>query len=111
MQQVNGTGPMALRRRQSRRSLPRKPSKKENAMSPLFKEQIADLSPDTSHDVVKRLLRDICEAAHSTDGNGDALIATSEVEELLERIAKMRRSTKTAIKDEYKHIERAEFLQ
>jgi hypothetical protein len=60
---------------------------------------------------VKRLLRDICEAAHSTDGNGDALIATSEVEELLERIAKMRRSTKTAIKDEYKHIERAEFLQ
>ena len=36
---------------------------------------------------------------------------TSEVEELLDRIAKMRRTTKTAIKDEYEHIERAEYLQ
>ena len=80
-------------------------------MSPMFKEQIADLTPDISHDVVKRLLRAICEAAHSTDANGDPLVATSEIEELLERIAKMRSTTKTAIKDEYKHIERAEYLQ
>ena len=80
-------------------------------MSALFKEQIADLTPDISHDVVKRLLREICEAAHSTDANGDPLVAKSEVEELLERIAKMRSTTKTAIKDEYKHIERAEYLK
>jgi len=80
-------------------------------MSAPFKEHIADLTSDISHDVVKRLLRDICEAAHSTDTNGDPLVATSEIEELLERIAKMRRSTKTAIKDEYKDIERAEFLK
>src|SRR3954454_2940846 len=80
-------------------------------MSPLFKEQIADLTSDISHDVVNLLLRDICEAAHSTDTNGNALVAKSEVEELLDRIAKMRRTTKTAIKDEYEHIERAEYLQ
>ena len=80
-------------------------------MSALFKEQIADLTSDTSHDVVKRLLRDICEAAHSADPNGDVLVAKSEVEELLDGIAKMRRTTKTAIKDEYEHIERAEYLK
>src|SRR3954469_24095398 len=79
-------------------------------MSPLFKEQIADLTPDISHEVVKQLLHDICEAAHSRDPNGDALVAMSEVEELLEGISKMRRTTKTAIKDEYKQIERAEYL-
>src|SRR4051812_45721475 len=100
---------LALRRRQGRRSRPREPIKKENAMSPLFKEQIADLIPDISHEVVKQLLHDICEAAHSRDPNGDALVAMSEVEELLEGISKMRRTTKTAIKDEYKQIERAEY--
>ena len=61
-------------------------------MSAPFKEQIADLTSDISHDVVNLLLRDICEAAHSTGANGDPLVATSEVEELLDRIAKMRRT-------------------
>src|SRR3954468_4082039 len=106
-----GRHPLALRRRQGRRARPRKPIKKENAMNAPFKEQIADLTPDISHDVLKQLLRDICDAAHSTDPNGDPLVATSEVEEMLEGIAKMRSTTKTAIKDEYKQIERAEYLK
>ena len=76
----------------------------------LLKDRIADLTPDTSHDVVKQLVRDICTAAHSTDESGEALVARSEVEMLLERIARMRRTTKTAIKDEYEDIERAEYL-